>query len=204
MMQVIQTFVFLIALIALLMGLVRIIINLIKHKPVRSLLWTFFLIVFSYTAVWTIFYLKHTDIPVPFGTNICFDDWCATITGTERLEIPENDSLALKSHENWMILHVKMINQAKRIAQKPCNPRVKIMDDRGIIYHLSAEGQETLEKLRGKQLPLDAKLELHQSLETQMVFDIPADSGNLKAVIEEGPVITRLLFYSDRQIFVLE
>ena len=59
-------------------------------------------------------------------------------------------------------------------------------------------------QFEGKQIPIDSKLELHQSLETQLIFDIPINSKNLKGVIEEGPFITKLLFYPDREIYLLK
>jgi hypothetical protein len=96
-----------------------------------------------------------------------------------------------------------MSNNAKGIAQKPSEPRVHIIDDNGNSYSFSPEGQLALEKQKGKQIPIDERLELHQSLETQLVFDVPKDAKGLKALIEEGPFITKLLFNENKEVFLI-
>jgi len=96
-----------------------------------------------------------------------------------------------------------MSNHARGIAQKPSEPRVHIIDERGNSYSYSAEGQQALEKQIGNQIRLDQRLELHQSLETQLVFDIPKEAKNLKVLIEEGPFITKLLFNENREVFLI-
>jgi len=65
------------------------------------------------------------------------------------------------------------------------------------------EGQQLLEKSRGSQPGLDQRLELHQTLETLLVFDVPNEARGLKALIEEGPPITLLLLPDDREVFSL-
>lgn len=97
-----------------------------------------------------------------------------------------------------------MSNHARGIAQKPSEPRVIIKDDNGKIYTYSPEGQKALENINGKQIPLDARLELHQSLETQLVFDIPINNKGMKLIIEEGPFITELLLHRNVNIFLIK
>ena len=63
--------------------LIRLIIQLIKHKSIVATLRLIVIILFGYVFLWIIFYFKGTLIAVPFGTDICFDDWCATITQAE-------------------------------------------------------------------------------------------------------------------------
>ena len=195
------TLIFLGTLISLIIYLVKIILRLLNHRPIRSLIRTVFIIIISYCLIWIVFYSISSDKPIPLGTNVCFDDWCATVTSFEHFE---NDSLELKPQGQYLILHIKMSNHARGIAQKPSEPRVKIIDSDGISYTFSWMGQQSLEKQRGNQFPIDLKLELHQSLETQLVFEIPIKCHDLKAVIEEGPVITKLLLYSDREVFLLK
>jgi len=50
---------------------------------------------------------------------------------------------------------------------------VHISDSQNNLWAVSAIGQQAFEKIMGKQIALDQKLELHQSLETQFVFDVP-------------------------------
>ena len=188
-------------LLALAVYVIKIILRLFKHRSISSLLRIVFIIIVLYWIVWMIFYSISSDKPISFGTDVCFDDWCATITKVERLG---NDNPEFKPKGQYIILHIRMSNHAKGIAQKPSEPRVKIEDSDGNTYKYSIEGQQALEKQRGKQNPIDSKLELHQSLETQLIFDIPINSKNLKGVIEEGPFITKLLFYPDREIYLLK
>ena len=97
-----------------------------------------------------------------------------------------------------------MSNHARGIAQKPCEPRVHIIDEKENHWSFSEEGQQALEKLIGNQIPIDEKLELHQSLETQLVFDIPKEANKLKVLIEEGPLNTKLLFNENKGAFLIQ
>jgi hypothetical protein len=158
------------------------------------------IILFCYGLLWTIFYFKSADIAVPFGTDVCFDDWCATITQAERPKTLGKQN----PHGQFIVLHITMSNHARGIAQKPSEPRIHIIDGQGNSWAFSREGQQALENEIGKQPLIDERLELHQSLETQLVFDIPQDAKNIKAIIEEGPFITKLLFQDNNEVFLLE
>lgn len=195
------TLIFFGTIISLIICIVIIILRLSKHSPIRSLLRSLIIIGTTYFLIWAISYSISSDKPIPLGTDVCFDDWCATVSYFEHFE---NDSLELKPKGQFIILHIKMSNHARGISQKPSAPRVYIVDRDGITYSFSIDGQQALEKQRGNQIPIDSKLELHQSLETQLVFDIPVKCKDLKAVIEEGPFITKFLFYTDREVYLLK
>jgi len=96
-----------------------------------------------------------------------------------------------------------MSNHARGIAQKPSEPRIHILDGQKQAYAYSIRGQELFESLKGNQPNLGQRLGLHQSLTTLLVFAVPVGAKNLKALIEEGPFITELLFQEDRPIFVV-
>jgi len=189
--------------ITLLIFLIRLIIKVIKHKTITSIFRTLVIIVLSYSGLWGIFYFISSDKVVPFGTDICFDDWCATVTKVERPKTLSMEHQELNPQGQFIILNIKMSNHARGIAQKPSEPRVHIIDEKRNSYSFSAEGQQALEKQIGKQIPIDERLELHQSLETQLVFDIPNDAKNLKVLIEEGPFITKLLFNENKEVFLI-
>ena len=138
---------------------------------------------------------------VSLGTDICFDDWCATITSYEHPENLGIESQVVKPLGQFIILSISISNHARGIAQKPSEPRVHLIDESRKSWPFSEEGQSALERQFGPQTALDSKLALHQTLTTQLVFDVPKKSGNLKAVIEEGPWITNLLFKEDRKVF---
>ena len=191
--------IFIATFITVLILVLRVIIKLIKHKSYSATLRTITIILFCYGLLWVIFYFKSNETAVPFGTDVCFDDWCATITQAERPK-----TLGKQNPQGqFIILHIRMSNHARGVAQKPSEPRVHIMDGKGHLWAFSKEGQQSLENDIGGQTPVDIKLELHQSLETQLVFDIPKDAENIKAIIEEGPFITKFLFRDNSEVFVL-
>ena len=188
--------------ITLLVLSIRLIVKLIKRKQATKTVKYIAVVAGSYLAIWSFFYLTKKDIPTAFGTDICFDDWCATITKVEQATVLKDKDGTTLPKGCFLIAHIKMSNHARGIAQKPSEPRVIIKDDNGKIYTYSPEGQKALENINGKQIPLDARLELHQSLETQLVFDIPINNKGMKLIIEEGPFITELLLHRNVNIFL--
>ena len=190
-----STLIFIVTFFTLLIIFIKGLINLYKRRPVALLVRIFSAMVCFYTLGWLVCYFTSANIPVALGTNICFDDWCATVTQIEKQQ---------SNNTQLIVLHIKMSNQARGIAQKPSQPSVKIIDSNGNYYYPSAAAQQTLQKQIGKQAPLDVRLELHQQIETQIAFQIPADKKNLIALIEEGPFITKLLFYADKEVFQIK
>lgn len=194
------TLIFLATIITSIILTIRIIIKVVRHKnilPSVRLLATVFL---TYGVLWTIFYFISGNKAILLGTDICFDDWCVTVTKIERQPAIGNE----KAKGQFVILHLKMSNQAKRIAQKPSEPRVHIIDDQRHSWTFSKQGQNAIENLQGKQIPIDQKLELHQSIETLLVFDIPQNAKNCNVLIEEGPFITKLLLQDDIKVFRIQ
>jgi hypothetical protein len=196
-----ETLLFLLTFLSLLILLIRLIINALRHNPVKSTLKIMGIIGGGYLILWTAFYIKSSFITVPLGTDVCFDDWCATVTKIETGVAAQTKLPPLSTDSTWVILHLKMTNQARGIAQKPSEPRVHLIDDNGDYWAYSAKGQQALEKIAGKQPGIDSRLELHQSLETQLVYAIPSNAKKVKALIEEGPFITKLLFADDQDVF---
>jgi len=195
--------IFLAIVITILTLCIRIIVKLIQHKSIASILRTVAIVTGSYSVLWIIYYFSGSYKVIPLGTEICFDDWCATVTKIDSASVLGMGGDPLHSHGKFYILHLKMINEAKRIAQRPSEPRVHIIDEKGTRYAFSERGQQALERQTGTQLPFDSRLELHQSLETELVFDIPAKAQNLKVLIEEGPFITTLLFDDNMKVFAI-
>ncbi len=197
------TLIFFGTIIAILIYLVILIIKIIKRKTITSTLVTLILLIVTYSGLWGILYLIRSDKPISLGTDICFDDWCATVTRIEKPIILGIENQKLNPQGQFIILNIKMSNHARGIDQKPSEPRVHITDEKGNSYSFSVAGQQALEKQIGKQIPIDERLELNQSLETQLVFDIPKEAKKLKILIEEGPFITKLLFVENRDVFLI-
>jgi hypothetical protein len=193
------TLIFLITAILVFVFGLRLFIKLFRRKKATGELKTLTVVILSYAILWCISYFTSAKKTVALGTDICFDDWCATVTSTEQQKVLGNE----KANGQFIVLHIAISNHARRIAQKPSEPRVQIIDDNNGCWSLSLKGQQALENLIGKQIPLDVRLELHQSLQMQLVFDIPLNVKNLKAVIEEGPFITKFLLQDDKEVFDL-
>jgi Telomeric repeat-binding factor 2. len=180
---------------------IMLLINLIRHKSIKSILRTIVIIVISYCLLWGIFYIININNKViPLGTDVRFDDWCATVT---KIEHPETIGGENPSGQ-FIVLDITMTNRARGIAQKPSDPRVHIIDSNGDYWAYSEKGQQALEKVSGKQIPLDQRLELNQALDTQLVFDVPKDAKDLQALIEEGPFITKLLLNDQKEVFSIQ
>jgi hypothetical protein len=199
-----STLIFLGTVITILVLLVKMIVWLFQKKNVLSTLRTMGIIILGYAILWLIFYFTSSLKTVPLGTDICFDDWCATITAFEKSDSLGKENHISRAKGQYIILFIKMSNHARGIAQKPSEPEVHIIDDKGNYLSFSEGGQQALEEMIGKQIPIDSRLELHQSLETRMVFDVPAGSIELKAIIEEGPFITKLLLKESINVFSLQ
>ncbi|HEV7230735.1 MAG TPA: hypothetical protein VGO45_05370 [Bacteroidia bacterium] len=191
---------FLITLAAVFILLIRMIRNTLTGRQVVPSLKLLAIILGSYGLLWLLAYSAQKDKPVPFGTDICFDDWCATV-----LKVEKTASLGtgLQSQGSFYILHVRMSNHALGIAQKPSEPRIHIVDSMGHSWSFSKEGQQALESGAGRQPDIGMRLQLGEKVETKLVFDIPAGAKGLTALIEEGPFITKLLLPESRQVFVL-
>ncbi len=119
---------------------------------------------------------------VPFGTDICFDGWCASVTGADHL-----------SGSSSTILHVTMSNHARGIAQKPDNSRIHLIDD--TVYRYAA--------IKTGSVPLHTRLQLHESLKTTLTFSVSKNAKGLKALIEEGPFIANFVFPGNQQVFLV-
>ena len=195
-----STLLFMATFAALLVILIRALVRGVRGKPVIPTLRLAGLIIAAYALLWGALYAKSAENPVPLGTEICFDDWCATVTGVENHGLP-GDTSGIRAHGHFIVLHVKMSNHARGIAQKPSEPRIHIIDSQRHTWPPSADGQRLLELTRGVQPPLDVRLELHQEIDTQIVFDVPEGATGLKALIEEGPAVTLLLLPEDREVF---
>jgi hypothetical protein len=195
------TLIFLTTFFTIIILVIRIIIKTVRHKSVLTSVRLLAIVFLTYGVLWVISYFISGNKAISLGTDICFDDWCVTVTKIERQPAIGNE----KAKGQFIILHIKMSNRAKGIAQKPSEPRVHIIDEQRHLWTFSKQGQNAIENLKGKQIPIDQKLELRQSLETLLVFDIPQDAKNCNVLIEEGPpFITKLLLQEDNKVFKIQ
>ena len=195
-----QALYFCATILTILILVIGIVIGLIRKKSVSKAVKILRSVIFTYVLLWIVFYYKRGVTATNFGEDICFDDWCATVISYEKLEKIGYQN----SSGQFIILTVQMTNKARGISQKPSEPRVHIIDDKGNSWGTTTVGQKALEDLQGQQVPLDQRLELNQSLQTKLVFDMPKTATDLKAFIEEGPFITNCLLQEDKKVFPLK
>jgi hypothetical protein len=185
---------FLLATATLVVLSIRILIRLFRNKPIRGTLIAMGLLIVGYGLAWSLLKRAQKLLAVPLGTQVCFDDWCASVVKAERQAVGDS---------SLIILHIEMFNNARGIAQTPSEPRVHILDANGQALPFSVNRQQEYEKYNGAQPGIAHRLELHQSMETVLVFILPRTAKDLKAKIEEGPWITNLLFPEDEQVFLI-
>jgi len=171
--------------------------NVTRHAKILGI------VIGGYALLWIVFFFAAKEDQVSFGKEICFDDWCATVLGADTASILGTGAQPARAVGRFIILSVRMSNHARGIAQKPSEPRVHIIDQQGHIWPPSIAGQVALARMNGKMPDIGDRLELNEALETKIVFDIPKHEQKLKALIEEGPFITRLLLPEDKAVFLL-
>jgi hypothetical protein len=198
------TLIFLAVFICLLVLAGRLITHIARGKDAAVVLRMMLILVSGYVLLWLVFFVLRQDKEVALGVDSCFDDWCVTVTAVDRPAVLGRPERPVDADGQFVILTLRMSNQAKGIGQRPSEHRVMLMDEQGRSWRFSTRGQQALEASTGRLPPLDAYLGLHQSLETEMVFDIPKDARGLKARIEEGPpIINFLLLPVERKVFPL-
>lgn len=189
------TLIFLVTVLLLLVLFAGMAVKLIRRKPIARNLGIMAVIVLAYGLVWLVFALSQKKVCVPMGTQVCFDDWCATVVKAERKAAPSHTVI---------LLHIRMVNAARGIAQTPSGPSVHIFDANGNVWPYWVQGQYDYEKRNGTQPGIGHRLALHQTMETVIVFKVPPGAPALKAIIQEGPPwVNALLFWQDEQVFCL-
>jgi hypothetical protein len=195
------TLLFLLTFLSVLVLFITLIAKALRNKPIKRTLKAIAFIIGAYSFLWFIFYVKSNYLVVPLGTDVCFDDWCATVVKIDKSNDVQKKIMSVSPDSTYIVLHVVMSNHARGIAQKPSEPRIHLIANKGRYWNYSVNGEQQLEKVTGKQISLGQKLELHQSLQTELVYIIPLRTKGVKVLIEEGPFISKLLLPEDQLVF---
>jgi len=193
--------IFVLTLLTLLVLTVRLTIKLIRNRPARATFRAILFFFVAYSLLWLVFKCTSKKVSAPLATDVCFDDWCATVTQIEKGDSTQSQFSALHTDSTYIILHARMSNHARGIAQKPSEPRIHVLDSNGNSWACSSYGQNLFEKSAGKQADIGMRLELGESHDTKLVYAVPANAKGLTVLIEEGPAITKLLFPGDQTVF---
>lgn len=127
----------------------------------------------------------------------CFDDWCTAVEQVEKL--PAIGSLDAKG--DFYLVTLQVSSRAQHIAQRALDAAVYVLDERGMRYDPSIEGQRALESTGKAGLPLNSWLEAGASFTHTAVFDLPPDATHPGLVISHG-AFPGLIIIGDDQSFL--
>jgi hypothetical protein len=131
------------------------------------------------------------------GTDKCFDDWCASVTGSRVL--PTANAAAGNA---LVAITLRISNRARRAAFRPSQPRVMLTLPSGDTLAPSEVAQREFEKQAVPRDVLGKRLLAGESFQTTLVFEVPASTRQASVVVLEGPaVITRFLVADENSFF---
>ncbi len=127
----------------------------------------------------------------------CFDDWCAAVEQVEQ----RNELGALKAQGRFYLVTLQVSSRAQRISQRALDAADYVLDERGMRYDPSVEGQRALESAGVAGLPLTSWLEAGASFMHTAVFDLPPGTRQPGLVISHG-AFPGLIIIGDDQSFL--
>jgi hypothetical protein len=141
--------------------------------------------------------LNRKNQTVGLNQEIQYDDFAFSVLDTE-----QKFSLGQKQAQGvYYLVVLKIANHARRV-DYTFNPASAILsDDQDREFHLSTEGQSTLESTQIREC--DAPIPAGQSCVKHLVFDVPRDFRNPCLRISEGGAVGDVLdaiFYGTKRI----
>jgi hypothetical protein len=109
------------------------------------------------------------------GEDRCFDEMCFAVNGFHRAATIENAGAVTRPQGVFMIVDVRISNRGGH-AQRENGRKGVLIDQSGRVYEVSQAGKQALAGASGPLPGLDAKVDPGQSLDTKLVFDLPASA----------------------------
>ena len=103
------TLIFFATILTIIILIIRVIIKAVRHKSILASVRLFAIVILTYVVLWTIFYFISSNKAISLGTDICFDDWCATVNKIERQHAIGNE----KAKGQFIILHIKINHKSE-------------------------------------------------------------------------------------------
>jgi hypothetical protein len=126
-----------------------------------------------YLGVGTLVALRAPQHIMSLGKDRCFDEMCFAVTGWNRTPSPQAGA-----DRYFYIVAVRITNRSRGRAQREIGRKGVLIDRSGRVYEVSKEGMRWLSPVGEHPYPgLDAEVRAGQSLETKLVFVLPADVG---------------------------
>jgi hypothetical protein len=140
-----------------------------RWKAVRRLALAGVLSWAVYLGIGTVVAMRAPQHIMARGEDRCFDEMCFAVTGWNRTQSRDVG-------RSLYVVGVRISNRARRRAQRELGRKGVLIDRSGRVYEVSKEGMHALVPAGGPAFPgLDAEVGPGQSIETKLVFDLPAD-----------------------------
>lgn len=127
----------------------------------------------------------------------CFDDWCASVE-----QVVQRTTIGpVHARGVYYLVTIRVTSQAKRISQRALDAAVFLLDEQGMRYDLSPQGQKSLETAGEAGQPLNSWVDAGGSFTYTAVFDLPAKTNKPGLVISHGS-FPGLIIIGDAQSFL--
>jgi hypothetical protein len=168
-----------------------------RGRGTRGLSWAIFIGLIAYAAILVGVSLDSQSRELALGTDKCFDDWCATVTGARSLP-----KLSARDDMKLVAITLRVSNRARRAAFRPSQPRVALVLSDGGVFTPSPTAQGEFEMQAGPQEDLAKRLLAGDGFQTTLVFEVPAATQEASVVVLEGPAaVTRFLVGDESSFF---
>lgn len=132
-----------------------------------------------YLGVGAVVALSAPQHIMALGEDRCFDEMCFAVTGWNRMPSPMAARGATSASRSFYVVAVRIKNRSRGRAQRELGRKGVLIDRSGRVYEVSREGMHELSPVGGPPFPgLDAEVGPGQILETELVFELPADVEN--------------------------
>lgn len=122
-----------------------------------------------YLGVGTVVALKAPQHIMALGEDRCFDEMCFAVTGWNRMP-------STTAGRSWYLVDVRITSKSRGRAQREIGRTGVLIDRSGRVYEVSEAGMHANSPVGAAPYPgLDAEVEPGQSLQTRLVFDLPAE-----------------------------
>lgn len=136
----------------------------------------------------TVSFLSPQQV-IALGEDHCFDDWCVAVEGVTIATAVGTPDPAIDTAAVPRVVELRLSNRARGRDQRAASVAVHLIDDRGVVYDPSPEGQAALEGQRGALPPLTATIPLGGTIRTAQAVEVPIGARGLAVYIEHpvGP-----------------
>jgi len=121
---------------------------------------------------------------LPFGTDLCFDDWCATVTSLQ--------NAPASSGSRVVTANVRVSSIAKRVTQRGSDPRLYLIDAGGTWYSAAPSPSDPT---------LGAAIKPGESFTSRVHAAVPAQAEIVAVRIWEGGFIDPLVPFDEESPF---